>query len=325
MEERMFLGGLAVAFAFGCFYAVARVLMLSVLKRRTVLAAQGQPMSMRGLVRWRLQNGYACFVSLARLLSSLKWVGSSIDEIVIICEPRGIMATRQSLISVALLGLVLLALCVYIVTRSILGAIAVDLCALALAYVVLGNLRDKRQEAVREAVPGVLESMEACFGSGFTLLQTFEQVSQETPGYLGATFSRSAHVLETGGSASQALRELREGIHARDLVFVALALEIQHQSGGSMRQVLAAARDSVKSELALRRSLRVQTAQAKLSARIVVLMPFLLVALFSLASPDFLAPFFSSIAGYVLLAVALVMQIAGVVLVHRALAVDGVS
>ena len=92
-----------------------------------------------------------------------------------------------------------------------------------------------------------------------------------------------------------------------------------------MRQVLDAATDTVKGELALRRSLRVQTAQAKLSARVVVVMPFVLIAAFSLASPGFLMPFFSSVFGYALLSAAIVMQVAGIVLGRRALAVEGVS
>ena len=81
----------------------------------------------------------------------------------------------------------------------------------------------------------------------------------------------------------------------------------------------------VKDTLSLRRSLRVQTAQAKLSARIVVVMPFILVAAFSLVSPDFLMPFFTSVFGYALLGLALVMQVAGIVLVRRALSVEGVA
>ena len=133
------------------------------------------------------------------------------------------------------------------------------------------------------------------------------------------------HVLETGGSAEEALEILRRGVHASELAFIAVALDVQHLAGGSMKQVLDAARDSMKGELALRRSLRVQTAQAKLSARIVVVMPFILVSVFSLASPDFLTPFFSSVFGYALFALAVFMQVAGVVLVHRALSVDGVA
>ena len=138
-------------------------------------------------------------------------------------------------------------------------------------------------------------------------------------------FARSVHVLETGGGAQEALEGLRTGAHASELAFVAVALDVQHQSGGAMRQVLDAATDTVKGELALRRSLRVQTAQAKLSARVVAIMPLILVAAFSLASPDFLSPFFQSAFGYVLLSLAIAMQVGGVVLVRKALAVDGVA
>ena len=92
-----------------------------------------------------------------------------------------------------------------------------------------------------------------------------------------------------------------------------------------MRQVLEAARDTVKGELALRRSLRVQTAQAKLSARIVAVMPFILVTAFSLASPNFLMPFFTSLPGIALFAIAITMQLAGILLVRKALVVEGVS
>ena len=96
----------------------------------------------------------------------------------------------------------------------------------------------------------------------------------------------------------------------------------QHQSGGSIAPVLETARESVVSELDLMRSMRVQTAQAKLSASIVTVMPFLLVALFSIVSPGFLAPFFTSLAGMGILAVALAMQIAGVMSVRHMLRID---
>lgn len=89
-----------------------------------------------------------------------------------------------------------------------------------------------------------------------------------------------------------------------------------------MQRVLEAARETVESQIELRRSLRVQTAQARLSARVVSIMPFVLVAILSLVSEGFLMPFFESFAGLVLLGVALGMQAAGVLVVRRMLAVD---
>ena len=209
-----------------------------------------------------------------------------------------------------------------LVAGSVVAAFAVAACAVALAVVVVRSAQDKRRSAVREAVPDALRAMGVCFQSGLSLLQTFQQVAKETDGPLRTLFARGSHLLETGRTSSEALDVFRSGAQVPELAFVAVALDVQHQTGGSISQVLDAARDTVESELELERSLHVQTAQARLSARIVSVMPFVLVALFSLVSEGFLEPFFNSAAGVALLLVALSMQAAGVLAVRRMLRVE---
>lgn len=175
---------------------------------------------------------------------------------------------------------------------------------------------------MREAVPDALRAMTACFRSGQSLLQTMQQVGKGAPGALGDLFLRVAHTLETGGTSREALAVFEDERSIGELVFVAVALDVHHQTGGSMQRVLDAARESIEGELELERSLRVQTAQAKLSARIVSVMPLILIVMFSLVSEDFLAPFFSSFTGMCLLVAAVAMQIAGVLIVRRMLKVE---
>lgn len=325
METQLFLGVMGVLAGFACVFAAAMRVQASLRKRWASMAAQGESPTFASLLRWRVRNGVGFLRPVARALMRLSKVSETAEGLSYACIKRGFESTPESVLSVAICAFAFLALACGFATGSIVGALAVPICGVAVLIVVIGSQNDKRQEAVREAVPSALESMSVCFGSGFTLLQTFSQVAEDVPDPLGSTFRRSAHILEMGGSADSALTELREGAHASELAFVAVALDVQHQSGGAMRQVLEAATDTVKGELALRRSLRVQTAQAKLSARVVVVMPFILVAAFSMASPDFLSPFFSSVPGYALLTLAIVMQVAGIVLVRRALAVEGVS
>lgn len=324
METRMLIAIIAALAGFACLFAATRKAAESIRGRTSALSARGEGQGLAALVSWRLSNGYALTLPLARLMAG-KGKGGVLRDALAECAARGIPATPESLVSVDIALSAVLATATALATSSIVGGLAVAACANAVVAVAAGAARDKRNERVRDAVPDALASMSACFGAGFTLLQTFRQVSSEVPGPLGETFLRSTHIMEMGGSASSALEELRTGAHASELAFVAVALDVQHQSGGAMRQVLDAAADTVKGELALRRSLQVQTAQAKLSARIVVVMPFVLMAAFSLASPDFLSPFFSSPFGYALLAAALVMQVAGIVLVRRALSVEGVA
>lgn len=325
MEGIVLSGALAAAAAFLAVFFGIRVAAEGLRRRSMVLAAQGRDLSLRNLAGLQMRSGVGPLEPAARVLMRIPPVARVAGQLAETVRARGWEATAQSALSsflAVLLGLFILA---WLVAGTVIAGFAAALCACAVLVVALQSSRDRRKEAMREEVPNALELMSACFSSGFTLLQTFQQISRDIPGPLGRMFGRSAHILETGGDVPQALECLRRGSDMAELSFVVAALDIQHQSGGALQKVLASASRSVKGELALRRSLRVQTAQAKLSARIVILMPFVLIAIFCVVSPDFLQPFFSSLAGYGLLALAIIMQVAGIVLVQRALAVEGVS
>lgn len=190
------------------------------------------------------------------------------------------------------------------------------------AAAVVTRESGRRSERIREALPNALRAMGVCFHAGFTLQQTFDQLQKEAQGPIAELFAQTAHDMQTGSSAREALEKLRGTQRVPELSFVSVALTVQHQTGGSMQNVLDATCDSLKNELELRQSLRVHTAQARLSARVVVGVSVALVAVLSLLSKDFLAPFFQSALGLGLLAIAIAMQVAGIFIVRRMLRVE---
>jgi tight adherence protein B len=195
-------------------------------------------------------------------------------------------------------------------------------CIFLATFLIIKNKLDQANVEMREQVPEALRSIGSCYGSGYSLLQTMRNTGEEIGGNLGKVFLTCAKRLEMGQNAKEALEVMTSFKKVPELVFVAVALDVQHKCGGSISAVLESARDSVESELELMRNLKVQTSQAKLSASIVTLMPFILVALFSFISPGFLDPFFTSFAGVVLLVIAIVMQAGGVLIVRQMLRVD---
>ena len=321
MDARALLGGLAMLAAFGCGLLLASSAVAATMRRPAAVSfVEGAGRS--GRLAWRLRNGVGWMMGATRRLLGWKQVADLAREAVWVVRARGYETAEETLLSVFAAVVVLAGAVSGLVAGSFVCGFAVAACLCAVAVAWLNSARDKRTDALREAVPDALRSMGVCFQSGLSLMQTLAQVADESKGPLRSLFERAAHRLETGGSAEDALRALRGGSTVPELAFVAVALDVQHQAGGSMRQVLDAARETVESEMELRRSLRVQTAQAKLSARIVSVMPFALIALFSLISEGFLEPFFASPLGLALLAVAVGMQVAGIVLVRRMLAVE---
>ena len=234
----------------------------------------------------------------------------------------GYRTDNVSLASVLGFGLMLLGVLVYALSSSLIGGFAAIACGLLGVNGWLVRKQEQRRLEMREEIPEALQSMKACFQVGYSLSQTVHEVAASAKGPLGALFSEVEGNLETGSDVRRALLPMRADGSEPELVFLATALEIQHKTGGSMQRILEAARQSVVDELDLKRTLRTQTAQAKLSAQIVTAMPFALIGVFSLVSPGFLDPFFESAAGLILLAVAIGIQIAGISLVRRLLKVE---
>lgn len=270
-------------------------------------------------LQWRLSRGVAPLRPAARSLMRFSAVVRHAESLRIAASRWQPDASIESVLSCVLAAAISVTAVGWVASASPVFGLAATACLLV-GLIGYGNAEaQRRAQTIRDEIPDALRSLGVCFRAGLSLVQTLRQTGSEMKGPIGDVFLASARILETGGTATEALALFRRRASVPELAFVAVALDVQHASGGSLTSVLDAARESVEGEIELAQTLKVQTAQAQLSARIVTLMPFVLIALFSLMSPGFLGPFFASFAGVALLAVALVMQAAGVLLVHRML------
>lgn len=266
-----------------------------------------------------VRNGIPLFTGIARLFLRVKFADDFVRNLAAWMRTRG-YATKKDALASLLLGVLLGAgLLSAAVARNFVALIAAPALIVTALVLRMQSARDSQDDALREGVPGALSVMSECFQSGYSLVQTLQMVADQSSAKLSQVFGKCASMLQLGASSGEALAALRTETNVSELSFVAVALDVQHQTGGSIASVLGAAEQMVQDKIDLRRSLRVQTAQAKLSARVVCLMPFILAFVLSLVSDGFMAPFFSSPAGLVMLCVALLMEAAGVVMVRKML------
>lgn len=278
--------------------------------------------SFRHVVLWLVRNGSGPLRRVSELLLRVSAIAAVCDQGVAQLRGRHIETDVEALLSAVLLaGLAGIGVC-WLISGSLICGIAVVAAVVASVAAWLGSSGDRRRARMREDLPEALRCMAAGFQSGLPLARCMEQVSQEISGPLGDSFLRSANAVHAGCSVSEALQCLNEEASLPELEFVSVAMDVQHQTGGSMTQTLGFALTLVEDRISLARQMEVQTAQARLSARIVSAMPFVLVALFSLVSEDFLGPFFESAAGIALLFVACLLEIGGILLVRRILRTD---
>ncbi|MCL1847622.1 MAG: type II secretion system F family protein [Coriobacteriia bacterium] len=206
------------------------------------------------------------------------------------------------------------------------GNLLIAVCLVLVAGgVVLGKAKkslDLWEEKLIEQIPDALRSFGICFNAGYSLQQAFEQAALDTPAPLGMELRQASFDVNAGRSIGEALAALEMRTQASDLRFAVVALEIQHRTGGSLQELLENAAEAVVASCDLRRQLGVQTAQARLSAKVVTILPLVLVAVLSLAMDGYLNTFFSSPAGLGILFIALGMEAIGVLAIRKILGIE---
>jgi len=90
-----------------------------------------------------------------------------------------------------------------------------------------------------------------------------------------------------GLEQSAAVGNLGPRVGHNDLSFFSTAVNIQHQTGGNLAEILSRLSTMLRSRSKLRLKIRALSAEGRLSAVALSLTPFILFALITLISPDY--------------------------------------
>lgn len=322
METTRVIGGIAFAAAFFAAGSFAVWLIQSIIRKQHGSEAAALSGAESARLQHLFRNGIRVLLPLAGLVLKVSFAKRFVARVRRALDERGILSYDAALMSLLIGGAIVIFIGASIISGSGVFALTCIFLCLVLINTWVSKQQDLYHERLREELPSALQAMNSCFCIGYSLPQIFDQVALDLEGPLKGVFQRTASVINAGGTVEEALEVLKEQTDEPELFFLATALEIQHRTGSSLSQVLEVVRQSVDDQLELKRLLRTQTAQAKLSAQIVTIMPFLIIGVFSLVSEGFLEPFFTSTMGIILLAVAIAMQAIGIMLVRNLLRVE---
>lgn len=213
------------------------------------------------------------------------------------------------------------------VILTVLGAGSWALCACCVAGAVALGLRLRQawhrlraHAQFRSQFVDALTILASALRAGLTLLQGFEIVHKELPEPLSAEFGRVLQEVRLGVDWSDALQGLRTRYGWRDLELFVTAVEVHRTVGGNLAEVLERLAAVQQRQERLRGKLRATTAQGRMTASVVALLPFVLLAIVSTLSPELVAPLWESRTGHLLLVGALVLELIGLLSIRRLMA-----
>jgi len=128
--------------------------------------------------------------------------------------------------------------------------------------------------------------------SGYSLLQSMEMVSREAPPPVSEEFHRVVQEVGLGLSTQQALANLLRRVPSDDLDLMITAINIQHEVGGNLAQILDTIGHTIRERVRIKGEIRVLVAQQRISGYVVAGLPVILGLVLSFITPAYMLPLF---------------------------------
>jgi len=259
------------------------------------------------------------------LMSEIPWLNQLLIRVQIairlkrIIDQAALQITVMRLVMFSGLAGILAAMALYTVTSSQLLAFVVGVVAAALPFVHIMWTRQKRLNKFLELLPDALELMGRSLSAGHAFQESLHMISTEMPDPIATEFRKAYEEQNLGLSLKLALENLSNRIPLLDLRLCITAIMIQRETGGNLAEILGKVAHTIRERFRIMEDLKTLTTSSRMSAWILCGIPILLSLVLTVINPEYMSALWEDPRGHKLLAVAVTMQICGMLMVRKIL------
>jgi tight adherence protein B len=186
---------------------------------------------------------------------------------------------------------------------------------LPLLWLILRRRRRLRRFA--KQLPDALELMARALRAGHSLSAGFHLVAEEMAEPISVEFNRVHEEQNLGIAMDDALQSLTERVPNLDLRFFATAVILQKQTGGDLAEILDKIGHLIRERFQIWGQVQALTGEGRLSGIVLLALPPLLFIAVWYLNPDYVMVLFTDPLGKKMLAVGVVMQVLGALVIRK--------
>ena len=176
---------------------------------------------------------------------------------------------------------------------------------------------DRRKAAFEAQLADSLQLLAGSLRAGYSVPQAIDAIVREGEEPVSTEFGRALVDARLGVQLETALESVAGRMDSLDFSWVVMALRIQRDVGGNLAEVMTNVAATLRERERLRRQVRVLSAEGRLSAWILGLLPLLFGGYLMLVRPSYLQPLWTTTLGWSMLVTAAVLFAIGVVWLRR--------
>jgi tight adherence protein B len=179
--------------------------------------------------------------------------------------------------------------------------------------------RKKRFDAFLEQLPDALDLVSRALSAGHAFSEALQMVSIEMPEPVASEFRKAYEEQNLGLSVKLALENLTQRMPLLDLKMCVTAVLIQRETGGNLAEILEKVAYTIRERFRILGDLKTLTTSSRMSAWLLCGLPIGVALAVTFLNPEYMSVLWKDPRGHYLIALALFMQITGMLIVRKIL------
>lgn len=207
-------------------------------------------------------------------------------------------------------------------TNSIIWAPIAGCLGLSLPYLKITRDRKDRIEKFEEQLPDAIDSMKRALKAGLPYAAALKSVSEDMDDPVAREFELTFADINYGNDARRAMLGLLQRMPSLAVMAFVTAVLVQKETGGNLAEILEQISAVIRGRFKFFRKVRTLSAEGRMSAWILALVPFILFVVITVTTPDYLPVLLDDPVGVKLITFGGVMGIVGIFWIRKIIRVD---
>ncbi len=198
----------------------------------------------------------------------------------------------------AMAGAVVLGLAVGLMATSVLLGLLAFVVGVLLVLSAVRFIGAREKRRFENQLPDTLTLISTSLRAGYSLLQAVEAVAEESPSPTSREFARAIAESRLGRPVVAAMQAMGQRMQSADFTWAVMAIEIQREVGGNLAEVLQIVADTMRQRNRLKGEIRALTAEGRISAVVLAMLPIGMFAFLWVSNRSYLEPLLTNSVGW---------------------------
>ena len=221
-----------------------------------------------------------------------------------------------------LVGIVVVIILAWSLGAPLLLTLVIALVVIFVPLLWLSSKGNARRRAFNDQVPNTLVLLAGSLKAGQGFEQALAVAAREAPEPTASEFKRALAEMRLGVPPEEALRSIADRMKSEAFDWAVMSTVIQRQVGGNLAEIYESTASVLRERAKLHRQIRTLTAEGRLSAIILIILPFAIGGMIFIVNRSYLAPLVTTGQGLGLLAIAAVLMVVGIFWMRAIVRVD---